>query len=150
MCERFCYYTLQGAMRNYLEDAGPEDPDDHSKRGLAAPAAISLSACWSMLSYLSCILGGYVADTKLGRYKTILYFSSLYVVGVVVVALSAEPAIMKTSIAVPLFLFGAMVLVALGTGAIKPNVMNFGADQYDTSKPEEVRQQKAFFSYFYL
>ena len=27
---------------------------------------------------------------------------------------------------------GAFVFVALGTGAIKPNVMNFGADQYDT------------------
>ena len=26
---------------------------------------------------------------------------------------------------------GAFVFVALGTGAIKPNVMNFGADQYD-------------------
>lgn len=27
---------------------------------------------------------------------------------------------------------GAFIFVALGTGAIKPNVMNFGADQYDT------------------
>ena len=29
---------------------------------------------------------------------------------------------------------GAFVFVALGTGAIKPNVMNFGADQCDTEE----------------
>ena len=30
---------------------------------------------------MSCILGGYLADNVLGRYKTILYFSLLYVAG---------------------------------------------------------------------
>ncbi|OLQ08920.1 Protein NRT1/ PTR FAMILY 8.4 [Symbiodinium microadriaticum] len=83
------------------------------------------------------------------------------------------PDLMESSFGVPLYLcpglvvrLGAFVFVALGclaavrtpeaggrrpcTGAIKPNVMNFGADQYDTQDPEEEVQQKAFFSYFYL
>merc|ERR1711959_113326 len=60
------------------------------------------------------------------------------------------PAIMSTEIALPLFLFGTLVCVALGTGAIKPNVMNFGADQYDANDEVELGQQKQFFSYFYL
>jgi len=42
------------------------------------------------------------------------------------------------------------VFTAVGTGAIKPNVVNFGAEQYDENDPEEVEQQKSFFSYFYL
>lgn len=146
MCERLCYYTLQGSQRNFLEDAGGTGQN----RGMKASTAFSVSACWSMVSYLSCMLGGYLADNRLGRYRTILYFAAIYVLGVVIIALSAIPAVMRNSISVPIYLVGAFVFVALGTGAIKPNVMNFGADQYDTEDPEELVQQKAFFSYFYL
>lgn len=68
----------------------------------------------------------------------------VYVCGVALVAVSAIPHIMTSSLGVPTYLrlgmmlgcwmdrrLGAFVFVALGTGAIKPNVMNFGADQYD-------------------
>jgi len=96
------------------------------------------------------MLGGYVADNCLGRYKTILYFAMIYILGVVLVAISAVPEIMSSETGLPLYLLGALVFVAIGTGAIKPNVMNFGADQYDTSDELELEQQKSFFSYFYL
>ncbi|CAK9067597.1 Solute carrier family 15 member 2 (Peptide transporter 2) (PEPT2) [Durusdinium trenchii] len=82
--------------------------------------------------------------------RTILYFAVVYLLGVALVALAAVPSIMASAGGVPLYLLGAFVFVALGTGAIKPNVMNFGADQYDTEDAEELVQQKAFFSYFYL
>merc|ERR1712232_146986 len=48
------------------------------------------------------------------------------------------------------FLVGSYVFVAVGTGAIKPNVVNFGAEQYDENDPDEKEQQKSYFSYFYL
>ncbi|CAK9067731.1 unnamed protein product [Durusdinium trenchii] len=146
MCERLCYYTLQGSQRNYLEDSGRGG----ATRGMQASVAFSVSACWSMVSYMSCMLGGYLADNRLGRYRTILYFAVVYLLGVALVALAAVPSIMASAGGVPLYLLGAFVFVALGTGAIKPNVMNFGADQYDTEDAEELVQQKAFFSYFYL
>merc|ERR1719353_396556 len=53
MCERLCYYTLAGSMRNFLEDAGPVH---HDTRGIEASAAVSISSCFSMLSYLTCIM----------------------------------------------------------------------------------------------
>lgn len=148
MCEQFCYYTLQGSQRNFLEDAGPIQAN--GERGMAASVAISISSCWSMLCYLSCIVGGYVADNRIGRYRTILYFALVYVVGVVLVACAAIPRVMESSACLPLYLCGALVFVSLGTGAIKPNVMNFGAAQYDATDPTERAQQKTFFSYFYL
>merc|ERR1719408_1123862 len=49
-----------------------------------------------------------------------------------------------------LFIIGSFVFTAVGTGAIKPNVVNFGAEQYDENDPDEADQQKSFFSYFYL
>lgn len=140
MCERLCYYTLQGSQRNFLEAAA----------GLQASAAVSISGCWSMLSYLTCMLGGYIADSRVGRYLTILCFSQVYIVGVALVAASAAPGVLSSQACLPLYLVGSLLFVALGTGAIKPNVMNFGADQYDASNPEELVQQRAFFSYFYL
>eukprot|EP00931_Biecheleriopsis_adriatica_P124097 TRINITY_DN99193_c0_g1_i1.p1 TRINITY_DN99193_c0_g1~~TRINITY_DN99193_c0_g1_i1.p1 ORF type:complete len:632 (-),score=93.29 TRINITY_DN99193_c0_g1_i1:28-1923(-) len=148
MCERLCYYTLGGSQRNFLEDAGSSRQG--GQRGLRASAALSISACWSMFSYLSCMLGGYLADSHIGRYRTILYFAIVYVIGVGIIAVSAIPQIMASAFGIPVYLLGAFVFVSLGTGAIKPNVMNFGADQYDAEDEVEQAQQKAFFSYFYL
>jgi len=141
LCERLCYYTVQGSSRNFLED---------SNGHLSASSSSSLSACFSMLSYLSCVFGGYIADNRLGRYRTILYFSIVYCVGVFVVAISAEPTVMDSSWCLPLYFIGSFVLVALGTGAIKPNVMNFGAEQYNENDEEDRNEQQTFFSYFYL
>jgi len=141
MCERLCYYTINGTFRNYLEDCGAH---------IDQSPATSLSSCFSMLSYMFCLLGGYIADNVWGRYKTIFVFAIVYCLGVCVVTLAASPSIIDTEISIVIYLLGAFVLVALGTGAIKPNVMNFGAEQYDENDEEERKQQQTFFSYFYL
>eukprot|EP00927_Polykrikos_kofoidii_P061283 TRINITY_DN56143_c0_g1_i1.p1 TRINITY_DN56143_c0_g1~~TRINITY_DN56143_c0_g1_i1.p1 ORF type:complete len:694 (+),score=88.50 TRINITY_DN56143_c0_g1_i1:279-2084(+) len=117
---------------------------------MSASAAMSMSACWSMLSFVSCMLGGYIADNSLGRYRTILYFAIVYAVGVALVSVSAVPSILSSTLCLPLYFVGAFIFVALGTGAIKPNVMNFGADQYDVSDSQEQAEQQKFFSFFYL
>eukprot|EP00913_Durusdinium_trenchii_P010147 g9514.t1 len=96
---------------------------------MQASVAFSVSACWSMVSYMSCMLGGYLADNRLGRYRksfwgttppgekprrTILYFAVVYLLGVALVALAAVPSIMASAGGVPLYLLGAFVFVALG------------------------------------
>uniref|UniRef100_A0A7S1FCP5 Uncharacterized protein n=1 Tax=Noctiluca scintillans TaxID=2966 RepID=A0A7S1FCP5_NOCSC len=141
MCERLCYYTINGTFRNFLEDCGAH---------IDQSAATSLSSCFSMLSYMFCLLGGYIADNVLGRYKTIFVFAIVYCVGVCVVTYAAYPSVIDTESSLNIYLLGSFVLVALGTGAIKPNVMNFGAEQYDENDEEERKQQQTFFSYFYL
>lgn len=106
---------------------------------------------FKMLAYLAPLVGGYLADNVLGRYKTILYFTICYVVGMALVALASVNSIMESAATGKfVFLAGSFILVSLGTGAIKPNVVNFGAEQYDQNDPDEMEQQKAFFSYFYL
>jgi len=66
------------------------------------------------------------------------------------VAISATEEAVKQPWAIPLYLAGCLVFISIGTGAIKPNVMTFGAAQYDENDPVERAQQKTFFSYFYL
>lgn len=47
-------------------------------------------------------------------------------------------------------LFGALGVIALGTGGIKPNVSAFGADQFDEKDPQDKREKESFFNWFYL
>jgi len=48
------------------------------------------------------------------------------------------------------FLYGALALIALGTGGIKPCVSTFGADQFDEADKKEVPKKYAFFNWFFL
>lgn len=41
--------------------------------------------------YVTPLIGGYVADTFLGRYKTILYFSVLYLIGLGMIVFGSLP-----------------------------------------------------------
>lgn len=137
IAERLCYYSISGTQRNFLTDY-PTNMDQG--------AAGAINSVFTMLSYLSCFLGGYLADQWLGRYKTILIFASCYFGGTIMVAASSTP----NGVNIPIYLAGCLFFISLGTGAIKPNVMTFGASQYDESDPVERAQQKTFFSYFYL
>jgi len=46
---------------------------------------------WSALCYLTPLIGGFFADSVWNRYKTILLFSAMYLVGLVVVEVSIVP-----------------------------------------------------------
>jgi peptide/histidine transporter 3/4 len=53
----------------------------------AGAAAASVNA-WSGTCYLTAIFGAVIADSYLGRFKTIVGFASLYCVGMVCLALT--------------------------------------------------------------
>lgn len=152
MCERLCYYTIFNSMANYLENAGCafSTLTGAKKSCMGQSAAFALRSSFRMLAYVCPVFGGYLADNIFGRYRTILWFTVSYVIGVALMAVGAIPAIMETTMGLVLYLLGAFAFTAIGTGAIKPNVVNFGADQYDVDDPDELEQQKAFFSYFYM
>ena len=44
----------------------------------------------------------------------------------------------------------SIYLVALGNGGYQPNIVSFGADQFDEENPKEGHSKVSFFSYFYL
>lgn len=148
-CERLCYYGLATNLVNYLVYVMDFDTQN-------ASAAVNV---WSGTCYLTPLLGAWLADSHWGRYKTIAIFSTIYAVGVVLLTASASwpnvgyPAAdddRKATWYQNLFLFGALGVVALGTGGIKPNVSAFGADQFDARNEQDVKDKVSFFSYFYL
>lgn len=44
--------------------------------------------------------------------------------------------------------FGALYILALGTGGTKPNISTIGADQFDDFHPKEKKQKLSFFNWW--
>ncbi|XP_030643486.1 solute carrier family 15 member 1 [Chanos chanos] len=117
--------------------------------------ATSIYHTFVALCYLTPILGAIIADSWLGKFKTIIYLSIVYAIGQVIMAVSAIHDITDTdrdgtpnnmSVHVTLSMLG-LFLIALGTGGIKPCVSAFGGDQFGE---HQQRQRSTFFSIFYL
>ncbi|XP_067109443.1 solute carrier family 15 member 1 [Osmerus mordax] len=144
-CERFSYYGMRAVLVLYFRYFLRWDDD----------LATSIYHAFVALCYLTPILGAIVADSWLGKFKTIIYLSIVYAIGQVVMAISAIHDITDTdrdgipnnmTFHVTLSMVG-LFLIALGTGGIKPCVAAFGGDQF---QDHQEKQRSTFFSVFYL
>nr|XP_020819722.1 solute carrier family 15 member 1 isoform X2 [Phascolarctos cinereus] len=107
------------------------------------------------LCYLTPILGALIADSWLGKFKTIISLSIVYTLGQVVTAISSINDLSDANhdgspdtiaLHITLSMVG-LVLIAFGTGGIKPCVSAFGGDQFEENQE---KQRNRFFSIFYL
>jgi len=143
--ERLAYYGLASNLVNYFKDLGA-----------SSSSAASAVSAWSGFCYVFPLLGGWVADSHLGRYKTILIFSLIYLIGMALLTGSAAvPGIRvdegeNANGAQWTLLTVSLLLVSAGTGGIKPNVSSFGADQFDDTKEQDRREKQSFFNWFYF
>jgi len=137
MCERVTYYTIAGTQKTYLQNQMKKP----------ASQAAATNSVFSMLCYLWCLPGGLLADS-IGRYKTIIAAGLIYCFGTAMVGISAVRELQQPLSFV--FMIGSLVFIPLGTGGIKPNIANFGADQIGDESPEQRECQKSYFSWFYL
>uniref|UniRef100_A0A672IL36 Solute carrier family 15 member 2 n=1 Tax=Salarias fasciatus TaxID=181472 RepID=A0A672IL36_SALFA len=132
-CERFSYYGMKALLTLYFVSYLHWDKD----------LSTAIYHAFSSLCYFTPILGALIADSWLGKFKTIIYLSIVYVIGHVVKSVGAIPTVGNTEVHIALSMVG-LILIALGTGGIKPCVAAFGGDQF-----EEDERQK-FFSIFYM
>ena len=137
LCERLTYYTLAGTQKIYLQNQLKKTPS----------TSAALNSVFSMLCDFWCVPGGLLADS-IGRYKTIIAAGSIYAIGTICVGISVIYEL-QASLGW-LFMLGSLVLIAMGTGGIKPNIANFGADQIGDVSEKQRECQKTFFSLFYL
>uniref|UniRef100_A0A4X1US43 Solute carrier family 15 member 1 n=1 Tax=Sus scrofa TaxID=9823 RepID=A0A4X1US43_PIG len=114
-CERFSYYGMRALLILYFR----------LFIGWNDNLSTAIYHTFVALCYLTPILGALIADSWLGKFKTIVSFMSVHV------ALSMI----------------GLALIALGTGGIKPCVSAFGGDQFEEGQE---KQRNRFFSIFYL
>ncbi|KAM0066758.1 putative bacterial ABC-type protein transporter [Helianthus debilis subsp. tardiflorus] len=150
--ERLSAFTVSASLVLYLTKEMKE----------SLPDAATHVSDWVGATYLLMLLGAFLADAYLGRYLTVILSSAVYLVGMVMLTVSASvntlrPPPCTTTSNCPsatqgqtAFLYSALALVALGTGGVKPNVPSFGADQHDENDEKELSYKYTFFNFFFL
>ncbi|XP_004245746.2 protein NRT1/ PTR FAMILY 6.3 [Solanum lycopersicum] len=114
-------------------------------------------------SFMLTLLGGFVADTFLGRYLTIGIFTTIQAMGVTILTISTIiPSLqppkceLGSSTCIPasgkqlMVLYIALYMTALGTGGLKSSVSGFGSDQFDETDKKERGQMIKFFNWFFF
>jgi len=134
-CERLSYYGMKAILGIYL----------HQKLHFTEDKATVIYHTFAMLCYFFPLFGAMLADQFLGKFKTIVYISMIYVAGHLLKTLAAIPTLGVPPVEFSLI---GLVLIALGTGGIKPCVSSFGGDQFKL--PQQERQLQTFFSVFYF
>ncbi|XP_021276465.1 protein NRT1/ PTR FAMILY 6.2-like isoform X4 [Herrania umbratica] len=130
------------------------------------PSATSANVVTDFMgtSFLLCLLGGFLADSFLGRHKTIAIFAIIQTLGTGTLAIATKlpqlrpiPCHASASLTCKPangfqmgVLYMALYLIALGTGGLKSSVSGFGTDQFDEKDEEEKAQMAYFFNRFFF
>ncbi|KAG9307720.1 hypothetical protein G9A89_023285 [Geosiphon pyriformis] len=135
LCERFTFYGVSGPFQNYIQFPPPKEKGDQpGALGQGQRVATALSCFFAFFCYITPILGAVIADKYIGKYRTILIFSCIYMTGLSILILTATPLAMAANASLPGLIL-AMIIIGFGTGGIKSNVSAMVAEQYPHKKP---------------
>jgi POT family proton-dependent oligopeptide transporter len=132
LCERFAFYGLSGPFQNYIANKY-KDPANPGALGYGQAAATALTNAFTFWTYFTPMIGAIIADQWLGKYKAILLFSGIYLVGLAVLFVTSIPKAIEAGVAGG-GLVTAMLVIGLGTGGIKSNVSPLIAEQVHDSR----------------
>ncbi|CAK7245987.1 MAG: hypothetical protein STHCBS139747_007608 [Sporothrix thermara] len=130
-CERFSYYGVMIVITNFIQWPMPAGSTSgaapHGQPGAmgfgqrTATAVTTFNVFWQ---YLMPLLGAYVADSYLGRYRTIALALLADICGHVVLLVAGLPPLLAREPASGSLaaLVVGMLIVGVGTGGFKPNV----------------------------
>ncbi|KAK6163070.1 hypothetical protein DH2020_002911 [Rehmannia glutinosa] len=137
VAERFAYYGVAGNLFMYLTKVLGQP---------TATAAKNVNT-WQGVSAIFPVVGGFLADSYVGRFKTILLASITYLIGLILltVAVSAVPLHLRQTV-----FFIALYILSIGEGGHKPCVQTFAADQFDENIPQEKAAKSSFFNWWYV
>ncbi|KAE8420930.1 POT family-domain-containing protein [Aspergillus pseudocaelatus] len=129
--ERFVWYGATAPLQNYLQNAtGGEVP---GALGLHQATASNIVNALIIGSYIMPVPAAVIADSFLGRYKTMLYSAILEAIGASILFATSLPVAIHEGAALG-GVIASCVLLAIGSGAFKTTVVPFIADQYDETE----------------
>ena len=130
LAERCCYYGMLTILLRYMSET--------DGIGLGDKAANRYTSFFKAGCYLLPLVGGYVADKFFGKYRTIVGFSVPYIAGMVILSFANIPCLIV-----------ALLLLAMGSGVIKPNISTLMGLTYDQQRPGQEKLRGDAFAMFY-
>ncbi|BFI31131.1 hypothetical protein MPTK2_3g18750 [Marchantia polymorpha subsp. ruderalis] len=149
VAERVAYYAISSTLTVYLTTVLQETEAEAAKNYII----------WAGTTFLTPIIGAFVADAFLSRYWTIVWSMIIYFLALVcvTVSMSFEPfkpptcdhhllptMCDKPSVPQRVFFYGSLYLMAFGAGGIKACVTAFSADQFDDTDPGQNHERVSF------
>ncbi|CAO3632264.1 unnamed protein product [Cunninghamella echinulata] len=101
--------------------------------GRGQQTATALTTFFQFWCYITPIIGAVIADQYLGKYKTIVLFAIIYMVGLIILTCTSIPAAIESGATFGGFIV-SIIFLGLGTGGIKANVSPLIAEQYTIKK----------------
>ncbi|CDP03779.1 unnamed protein product [Coffea canephora] len=152
--ERMAYYGIATNLVLYLTDKLHEGTVKSSNN----------VTNWIGTVWMAPLLGAYIADSYLGRYWTFIISSAIYLLGMCLLTMAVSLPSLRpppcgeetkdghcgnhaSSLQTGVF-YGALYIVAVGTGGTKPNISTMGADQFDDFEPKERLHKLSFFNWW--
>lgn len=140
LAERGSYYGVTGILANFIQRPLPPgsttgapvsktSSQNAGALGLGVTTSSALTLLLTFLAYVVPLYGGFIADTKLGKFKAIWlgviagFFAHIFLI------IAALPSVIASGKALAPTIFGIIIL-AFGTGFIKPNLLPLLMDQY--------------------
>lgn len=144
LVERMSYYGTIAVYSNFIAKERPTrtgaalDPNSDEAvpgaLGMGKQVAFSLTTFNAFWVYCCPLLGAWIADTYLGRFKTIVYSVLVAEIGHIILVASSAPSVLdKPDTALGVFVLGILIM-GLGTGTFKPNISPLIAEQVPQEK----------------
>lgn len=141
LAERASYYATTGVFSNFLEYGLPDGgngagaPAANDPNGVAGALGKGLQFAsafvllFTFMAYVFPIFGAWIADTRLGRYNTIMLGAGIGAIAHVIMTAGAAPSVLQKGNGIAPFMISFFML-AIGAGIFKPNVAPTVLDQY--------------------
>jgi len=130
MWERFSYYGMRALLMLFMVASVADGGLGYDTKDAAA-----IYGTYTMSVYLLSILGGFIADNFIGARRAVLWGGIIIACGHFSMAFNS-----LTSF------YTGLILIALGTGLLKPNISTMVGSLYSTSD----ERRDAGFSIFYM
>src|SRR4051812_37543898 len=129
MWERFSFYSMLAMFTLYLRDTTGQG------FGWTSDQATGLYANYIMFVYLSPLIGGWIADKKLGYRKAVMIGGFFFMAGHLLLSIRSIPVV-----------YAALTCLVIGNGFFKPNVSTMVGNLY----PEGSHLKDRAYNIFYM
>ena len=140
--ERFSFYGMKGILVVFMTKYLHILTDNPNLAAMNKAAAIEQYHNFTSWVYLTPILGALLADTLLGKYRTIISLSLVYCLGHLTLAFMGSGGLTPEA-----WMMTGLALISLGSGGIKPCVTAHVGDQFGESNATWLTK---VFGWFYI